>query len=520
MYAVTATLDPMPIRHLIIVLGDQLDPESSAFDGLDPQRDVIWMAEVPEEATHVWSHQARIALFLSAMRHHAQMLGARGWRVIYHRLGEHPHLSLAAALTADIAQSRPQALVMVEAGDWRVRQSLRAQASVAGLTLIERVDRHFLLPLASFDAWAQGRREFRLEHYYRFARRQLNVLMDGAEPVGGRWNFDTENRGAFDARGPGLLRPPIRFPPDAITREVISQVQQHYGQHPGSLASFDWPVTPADAEQALADFVSHRLIGFGRYQDAMWTGQPWLYHSRLSAAMNLKLINPRRVIAAAVSAWEQGLAPLAAVEGFVRQILGWREYVRGMYWQRMPQYLEDNALQAKLDLPSFYWTAQTPMACLRDALSQTLEHGYAHHIQRLMVTGLYALMLGVRPRALHEWYLAVYVDAVEWVELPNTIGMSQYADDGHLASKPYCASGKYIQRMSNYCSGCPFDPAVASGPKACPYTTLYWDFLIRHQARFAKHPRTALQWKSLQRWSPAERAAIATQADALRSSAV
>ncbi|MCB1602311.1 MAG: cryptochrome/photolyase family protein [Xanthomonadales bacterium] len=506
------------LRRLYLVLGDQLDPASSVFADFDADHDALWMAEVAEEATHVWSHKARIALFLSAMRHYALGMRESGRRVHYRRLGEHDAGSLPEALAKDLQALRPQSVVLVEPGDWRVREHLHQALNESGLPWEELPDPHFLVSLEAFSEWAQGRREFRLEHFYRHFRKRLGVLMDGDQPVGGRWNFDAANRGSFDARGPGLLPQPIRFDPDSTTREVLELVQSRWPDHPGELENFDWPVTPTQAQAALEDFIAHRLVAFGRYQDALWRGEPWLYHSRISSSLNLKLIDPRSVIAAAIDAWEQGGAPIEAVEGFVRQILGWREYVRGLYWQRMPDYLADNALGADEPLPSIYWTGETPMRCLADALQQTLRLGYAHHIQRLMVTGLFALLLGVRPRELHEWYLAVYVDAVEWVELPNTIGMSQYADGGFMASKPYCASGKYIQRMGNYCAGCAFDPAEATGPKACPYTTLYWDFLIRHESRFARHPRTALQWKHLARMSAGKRQAIEQQAEQLRAS--
>jgi deoxyribodipyrimidine photolyase-related protein len=314
-----------------------------------------------------------------------------------------------------------------------------------------------------------------------------------------------------------MLPAPRRFAPDATTRAVIDLARTRFAGHPGSLDAFDWPVTPADAEAALDDFIAHRLPLFGTYQDAIWAGEPWLYHARIAAALNLKLLDPRRAVNAAVAAYHAGHAPLAAVEGFVRQILGWREYVRGLYWLRMPEFADHNALGADQPLPAFYWSGDTEMNCLRDAIGQTLRLGYAHHIQRLMVTGLFALLLGVRPREVHAWYLAVYVDAVEWVELPNVLGMSQYADGGYMVSKPYCASGKYIQRMSNYCSGCRFKPDRATGDDACPFTTLYWDFLARHRERFARHPRTALQWKNLDRIDPAELARIRAAAAALRA---
>jgi len=275
-------------------------------------------------------------------------------------------------------------------------------------------------------------------------------------------------------------------------------------------------VTRAQAREALDDFVKCRLEKFGEFQDAMWVGEPWLFHSRLSAAMNVKLLDPREVIAAAEKAYREGRASLASVEGFIRQILGWREYVRGVYWLHMPEYVERNALGAEEALPGFYWTGEVPMACLRDAIRQTLDLGYAHHIQRLMVTGLYSLMLGVKPREVHAWYLAVYVDAVEWVELPNTLGMSQYADGGVMASKPYVATGNYIKRMSNACAGCRFDPAKSTGERACPFTTLYWDFLLRHERRLAANPRMGLQVKNLARLDVKAREAIQARAEAIR----
>jgi deoxyribodipyrimidine photolyase-related protein len=344
--------------------------------------------------------------------------------------------------------------------------------------------------------------------------------MDDGEPAGGQWNFDAENRGSFPksgpTRGPGRLPAPRRFPPDAITREVIALVNARFASHPGSLEAFDWPVTPADARAALDDFLANRLASFGKYQDAIWTSEPWLYHSRLSQAMNMKLLDPRDVVAGAERMWRAGKAPLEATEGFIRQVLGWREYVRGIYWQFMPEYELRNTLGADRPLPKLYWTADTEMNCLKDALAQTLRHGYAHHIQRLMVTGLFAMLVGVKPEEVHRWYLAVYVDAVEWVELPNTLGMSQFADGGVMASKPYCASGSYIDRMSNACGGCRFKPKLATGPEACPFTTLYWDFLARHEKLLKKNPRMAMQLKNLGRKNAAELRAIRRQADGLR----
>ncbi|HEY0974675.1 MAG TPA: cryptochrome/photolyase family protein [Solimonas sp.] len=504
------------MRKLIVVLGDQLDDRAAAFDDFDTARDAVWMAEVPAEAQYVWSHRARIAVFLSAMRHFRERLRARGWIVHYRETGTHPHDTLVDALAADLAALRPEALVVVEPGEYRLEAALRAAAAAAGVELEWREDRHFLCSRTAFADWMRGRKQPRLEHFYRWMRGRTGWLMQGDQPAGGAWNFDSDNREAFGRDGPGRVPAPLAFPPDTLTRAVLAQVAAHYADHPGDLADFDWPVTREEALEALDDFIERRLPQFGRWQDAMWTAQPWLYHSRLACALNLKLLDPREVCEAAIRAYQAGEAPLPAVEGFVRQILGWREYVRGLYFHRMPGYLDDNVLGARQPLPAFYWTGDTDMACLADAIGQTLRHGYAHHIQRLMVTGLFALLLGVEPRQVHAWYLAVYVDAVEWVELPNTIGMSQFADGGFMGSKPYIASGKYIDRMSNYCRGCRYDPAVASGATACPFTTLYWDFLDRHQHRFAGHPRLKMQVNNLLRKPDGERRAIAEAADALR----
>lgn len=508
------------LRNLVLVLGDQLDDDSSAFDGFDPASDALWMAEVREESTHVRSHKARIAVFFSAMRHFAVGLRARGWTLHYRRLDEPGNAgTLAAELARSIALLRPERLVVSAPGDWRVLHDLRQVAAAHRLELQVLDDRHFLTTVREFSAHAAGRRQLRQEYFYRELRRRFDILMDGDKPVGGQWNFDPQNRSPFPAGGPQNIPEPSRFAPDEITRDVISLVEREFSDHPGSLASFAWPVNRAQALQCLEQFIEQRLPSFGPYQDAMWQGQPWLYHSHLSSALNLKLIGPREVVAAAQRAWHDGKASLASTEGFIRQVIGWREYVRGIYWTQMPGYLERNALNAKAGLPAVYWHGKTSMACLADALSSTLEHGYAHHIQRLMVTGLYALLYGVDPREIHAWYLAMYVDAVEWVELPNTLGMSQYADGGLMASKPYVASGKYIARMSNYCKACPYDPAMSVGAKACPMTTLYWDFLIRHEVTLGDNPRLAMQLRNLTRLDENARSAIREQASLHRQDA-
>ena len=506
-------------RHLVIILGDQLDASASALTDFDPSLDMVWMAEVQEESTHVVSSKQRTTVFLSAMRHFAEHLRSKSWPLAYTQLDDANNAgTLSGELTKAIDLHKPQALVMTAPGDWRVLQNIRDVARQHGLPLDVRDDTHFFSTVREFARHAEGRKQLRLEYFYREMRHKTGILMAGKKPIGDQWNFDVNNRGSFGKQGPQALPPPTRFAPDTITQDVMRLVNQRMANHPGSIDTFGWPVTRAHALQALSEFIAHRLPSFGLYQDAMWEGEVWLYHSHLSCALNLKLLNPREVVLAAQDAYAAGHAPIEAVEGFVRQILGWREYVRGIYWTHMPEYAERNAMHAHAALPDFYWTGKTDMACLRDAIGQTLKHGYAHHIQRLMVTGLYALLLGVNPKEVHAWYLGVYVDAVEWVELPNTLGMSQYADDGLMASKPYIASGKYIDRMSNHCRGCRFNPALSTGPTACPFTTLYWHYLIQHADSLAQNPRMLMQLKNVNRLSDDERQAIAQQAKHIKES--
>ncbi len=499
-------------RRIRLILGDQLQHDSPQFDGFDAATDRLLLIEAPGEAIHVWSHQARVALFLAAMRHFVQALRARSLPLQHvalddPRMADEP--SLVGRLGRVLDEHRARELVIVEPGEWRLAQAIRDLCAARGVMLTVLPDRHFLCSSEAFAQWADGRRELRMEHFYRWMRRRHGVLLDEAgEPAGGRWNFDADNRSGFPASGPGQIPPPAHFAPDPITQQVFSLVQRHFPRHPGTLARFGWPVTRAQAQQALVRFIAARLEQFGRHQDAMWTGTPFGWHALLSSSLNLKLLDPREVIAAVEDAWRAGRVPLASAEGFIRQVLGWREFVRGAYWKFMPQLAQDNHFGHWRALPAWYWTGNTKMACMRECIGQTLEYGYAHHIQRLMVTGQFALLAQVQPRPVCDWYLAVYVDAVEWVELPNTAGMALYADGGRFTSKPYVASGQYIKRQSNYCRGCAYDPAQRTGSRACPVTTLFWAFLDRHETALAANPRTALMARSVARLPAAERAAI------------
>ena len=507
------------VRRLLVILGDQLNADSELFIDADPQQDILWMCESLGEATHVWSSKPRIAVFIAAMRQFAAARRSEGWQVQYHSLSEQKG-QIIDALIEDTHTLSPQEICLIEPGEWRLKEQFTQAKARMPCPLKMMEDKHFLCSHQDFALHAKGRKQLRMEFFYREMRKKYDVLLEpDGSPTGGQWNYDAENRQTFGREGPQAqgLTAPLSFLPDDLTAEVLAEIEQRFPSHPGSLKNFDWPVTPEQARDAIDDFVLYRAKQFGAYQDAIWCGEPWLWHSRLSVALNLKLIDPRLVIKRIENAFREGLIPLAAAEGFIRQVLGWREYVRGVYWKFMPEYLQRNALQASAKLPKFYWTGDTDMACLRDTIQQTLQWGYAHHIQRLMVTGLFTLLLGVAPKAVHAWYLAVYVDAVEWVELPNTLGMSQYADGGVMASKPYVATGRYIDRMSNYCGRCAYRPQQSTGAQACPFTTLYWDFLLRHQDELARNPRMGLQLKNLARFSAEESRAISEQARQLRA---
>lgn len=476
-------------RNLILILGDQLSPAISSLAGAERQRDVVLMAEVLAEARYVDHHKQKLALVFAAMRHFAEELRAAGWQVDYRRIDERLP-DLEAALKAAIARHAPAQIVVAEPGEWRLWQAMQGWHARFGLPVTLCDDDRFLCSRAEFAAWATGRKTFVMEHFYRLMRRRTGLLMEGGQPVGGRWNFDTENRAP--AQDSLFLPAPPEGARDEITAEVLAMVGRDFPESFGQLTPFYWQTTRAGAEAARDRFLRVALPEFGTYQDAMLADRRWMYHSLLSPYLNLGLLDPLDLCRRAEAEWRAGRAPLAAVEGFIRQIIGWREYVRGVYWLKMPGYAAQNELNAHRPLPGFYWTAQTRMRCLAQVIGQTIETGYAHHIQRLMITGTYALLIGANPAAVHRWYLGVYVDAYEWVELPNTLGMSQHADGGFLATKPYAASANYIDRMSDYCQGCAFDPKARTGPRACPWNPLYWDFIARHAGQWARNPRMSL----------------------------
>ncbi len=516
----TASFSLRPLRSaahtLYVVLGDQLDHKSPILEQIDAKRDAVLMMEVESESRNPASHRQRTAMFLAAMRHYALWLREqRGLRVEYVRLDDESNTqSFHGEVMRAIERLQAERVVAVEPGDHRVRKALQSAAGKAGARLEILDDTHFLTTPAEFATWAKGRKQLTMEFFYREQRRKLGMLMDGGEPVGGEWNYDKDNRETF--KGPPRPSPPPSFEPDAITREVIDLVERRMPDLPGSMDGFGWPVTREQALEALGDFIDNRLHRFGPYEDAMWTGQRTLYHARLSPAVNLHLISPRECAARAIEAYEKGHTPLNSVEGFVRQHIGWREFIRGVYFHEGPGYGDRNELGDDGALPDFYWTADTDMACMADCIGSVVDDAYAHHIPRLMVMGNFAMLAGVEPKQVADWYLGMFADGIDWVTAPNVVGMAMHADGGVVGTKPYAASGKYIQRMSNYCGGCRYSIAKRTGDDACPFNTLYWDFLIRHRETFRANNRMAMILKNVDRLKESERVEITVGAKKLR----
>ncbi|MCP5396573.1 MAG: cryptochrome/photolyase family protein [Sphingomonadaceae bacterium] len=473
---------------LVPILGDQLTRSLASLRGRAKDDTRILMMEVHDEATYVKHHKQKLVLVFSAMRHFAAELRDAGWQVDYIRLDDPDNSHcFSGEVARAVERHGPRAIHVVEAGELRVQDMLESWHTRFDIPVEILPDDRFLCPLEDFRDWAKGRRELRMEWFYRDMRRKTGLLMEDGEPVGGQWNYDSENR---KPPKEGLSAPqrPL-FEPDEITRNVIELVQDRFADHFGNLDSFHWPVTRAQAEEAAEAFFTERLASFGDYQDAMVHGQDDLFHSMLSTSLNLGLLDPLELCQRAEEEYRAGRAPLNAVEGFIRQIIGWREYVRGFYWYFMPGLDGANQLNAQRGLPEFYWTGETDMRCLADCIRSTRDNAHAHHIQRLMVLGNFALLAGIEPRAVQDWYLAVYADAFEWVELPNVSGMVLYADGGKLASKPYAASGNYINTMSNYCAECTYSVSKKTGEGACPFNALYWHFLHRHRERLEGNRR-------------------------------
>ncbi|UWR28189.1 cryptochrome/photolyase family protein [Sulfitobacter sp. S223] len=498
------------MSRLVLVLGDQLSEGLSALREADCATDTIVMAEVVDEATYVRHHPKKIALIFTAMRKFAAMLEDAGWTVAYSQLDDTDNAgSIVGELLRRAEQTGAKEVICTEPGEWRLINKL-THAPIKTRIL---PDDRFLASHAEFEAWAEGRKALRMEYFYRDMRRKTGLLMEGDEPAGGQWNFDHDNR----KPAPGDVAPegPLRFEPDNITGDVMALVEAQFDDHFGELRPFWFATTRAQALEALDHFITHSLPRFGDFQDAMLRGEEFMFHAILSPYLNIGLLGPLEICKAAEAAYKRGDAPINAVEGFIRQIIGWREYVRGIYFLEGPEYAQRNALNQKRDLPSVYWGGKTDMACMAAAVDQTAKEAYAHHIQRLMVTGNFALLAGIDPTQVADWYLEVYADAFEWVEAPNVVGMSQFADGGVIASKPYVSSGAYINRMSDYCKGCAYKVSQKTGEGACPFNTLYWHFLDRHRDRFSGNPRMGNMYRTWDRMDEDKRKTVLADAEAV-----
>ena len=495
---------------LVLVLGDQLSDNLSALEAADPERDVVVMAEVALEAGYVPHHPKKIAFLFTAMRKFAAHLRDKGWQVAYTTLDARDNAgSIPGELLRRAEEFGAREVIATEPGEWRLIEAL--QDTPLDLSMLP--DTRFICTRREFEDWARGRKALRMEYFYREMRRKTGLLMDGDKPVGGKWNYDHENR---KPAGVDLFR---KAPPqargDVIVDAVLDLVEARFPDNFGTLRPFHFQTDRAGALRALNHFITHALPDFGSYQDAMLAGDPYLYHAVIGLYINAGLLDPLEVCEKAAKAHDEGTAPINSVEGFIRQILGWREFMRGIYFLEGPDYVRRNALNHQRKLPAFYWGGETRMACLSHAIAQTRDLAYAHHIQRLMVTGNFALLAGINPAEVHEWYLAVYADAYEWVEAPNVIGMSQFADGGVVGSKPYVSSGAYIDRMSDYCGDCHYRVKDKTGEKACPFNLLYWNFLIRHRERFEGNPRMAQMYRTFDRMLEDRRATVLREGDAL-----
>lgn len=498
-------------KSLVLVLGDQLSFNNPAIRNASPQVDTVLLAEVAEEAQYVRHSRHKLVLLFSAMRHFAQALRDRGFTVIYRRLDESV-VSLTQACADALAELPEVSLLRVCAsGEYRVEQLIGSWTAELGVPVERLEDDRYLCSIAQFQAWAKDRKQLRMEYFYRDMRKQYGLLLDNGEPCGGKWNYDAENRAGWRNQVGIPRRPDVT--PDEVTRDVIEQVRAAFPDNPGDLEQFRLAVTHPEAQAQFDWFCEFGLAQFGSYQDALAEESPWLFHSLVSMYLNCGLLEPLAVCQQVEHVYRSGQCSLAAAEGFIRQVLGWREYVRGVYWLLMPEYAQRNTFEAKRPLPDYFWTGDTDLRCLQQALKQSLDLGYAHHIQRLMVIGNFALLAGLDVEAVCAWYLAVYVDAYEWVELPNTLGMALHGDNGAMASKPYAASGKYIQKQGNHCTQCRYNPSKTTGADACPYNSLYWHFIDRHQDYLARNARMGLILGNWRKRDAAERAAIVNWAD-------
>lgn len=499
-------------QTLRIILADTLSYDSSLIQEADKEADVFLFMEVQEEFSYVPHHFKKILFLLSSMRHFSKLLESKGYcvRYIKHTSEKNTH-SFSTEIYRAIEELEPTSVAFITPGEYRVRKVILQLLKKANCNVEEHHDPKFMLSHKDFKAWSEGKKSLQMEHFYRYCRKKFNILMDGSKPIGGKWNYDTDNR-KKPPKGYNS-KPQAKFQPDEITLGLIDELKHKIKGNLGDYKNFHFAVTRSQALKALEHFISNNLPDFGVYQDAMLIDEPWMSHSHISFYLNIGLLTPNECIEKAIKSYEKGLSPINSVEGFVRQIMGWREYVRGIYWAYMPKYKEENVLMAKNKLPDFFWHGKTKMKCLSQCLSQTIDNAYAHHIQRLMVIGNFCLLTAINPKEVQAWYLAVYADAFEWVELPNVQGMILYADNGLMSSKPYAASGTYINKMSNYCYNCEYSVKEKTGTNACPFNYLYWNFMIVNSQRLRGNPRLAFTFKQLDKMSDEKKALITNSAN-------
>ena len=500
------------LKRLRLILGDQLNERHSWFQKTQDNVTYVLM-EVRQETDYVKHHIQKVACFFATMRAFSRGLIERGHRVIYLRLDDPSNdQNFETNLKKLIRKEKFTHFEYLLPDEVRLDEALKAITGKLGIPNSVQDSEHFLTRRQDIKDIFADKRQYFMETFYRFMRKKHDILMEGNKPSGGKWNYDASNRRRYDNAVP--IPEPIVFGNDVskITEMIHNAKVKTFGEiQPKALI---WPVNRLQAVMALNDFLINRLHHFGTYQDAM-TCKSWsVFHSRLSFALNTKILNPLEVIHAAVDTWKKNskVIGIQQIEGFIRQILGWREYMRGMYWALMPEFANLNFFNHTQALPRFYWDGQTKMNCLKMAIGQSLKRAYAHHIQRLMITGNFALLSGVHPDEVDAWYLGIYIDAVQWVEITNTRGMSQYADGGIIATKPYVASANYIHSMSDYCQECHYNYRAGYGERACPFNSLYWDFLDRHRSKLNKNPRVALMYRTWDRKDGSEKEKILTQA--------
>lgn len=496
---------------LRLILGDQLSASISSLEGIAPD-DIILMCEVIAEVTYVQHHPKKIAFIFSAMRHFAAELQDKGHNIRYCCLDDPLNSgSFTGEVKRALAETKASRIIVTEPGEYRLLKHFESWSEIFGVPVDIRPDNRFMCSRDDFAVWARDYKQLRMEYFYREMRKKYRILMNSdGKPVGGQWNYDKENRKSPPR---GLTSPKrISHSKDAITKDVLTLVRDRFSDHFGQLEPFHYAVTRDQALKELDHFIEKLLPLFGDYQDSMVAGEAYLYHSLISSYLNAGLLLPLEICRKAEAAYKDGKYPLNAVEGFIRQIIGWREYVRGIYWLKMPDYGEMNYLEAIEPLPDLYWGAKTNMACMAEAVRHTKEHAYSHHIQRLMVTGNFALLAGLDVKQVQAWYLAVYSDAYEWVEMPNTLGMALFGDGGIMGSKPYAASGKYIHKMSNYCGRCAYNVNQTTERDACPFNALYWDFMARHQDKLKHNQRLPYVYSTWDKFGAEKQQAIRAKA--------